>query len=178
MSPAQKTIFLDRDGTLNEDVGYLSRPEDLYIFPFVKEALSLFNSNGFRLMVVTNQSGIGRGVYDEIALHAIHAKMQKELDNAIDAFYFCPHLPDTGCECRKPNLGMIEAAKKDHPIDMSGSWVVGDKDIDVELGLNCGLRTVLVETGYGRSHSGILRRRPERIAANLLEAARYITNHN
>src|SRR4030095_2838006 len=107
-------------------------------------------------------------------MHRIHRQIQHELDDAIDAFYFCPHLPEGGCDCRKPNLGMIEAAGRDLPIEMSESWCVGDKDLDVEIGLNAGLKTVLVETGYGRNHAKILKRMPDKIVANLLEAARYI----
>jgi D-glycero-D-manno-heptose 1,7-bisphosphate phosphatase len=175
MKQSQRTIFLDRDGTLNEDIGYLSRPEDLHIFPFVKEALYLLKSNGYGLIVVTNQSGIGRGIYDENALNAIHERMQFELDNMIDAFYFCPHLPEAGCGCRKPNLGMIELATRDRPIDMAGSWMVGDKELDVEMGLKAGVKTVLVETGYGRAHAAILNRQPEQITSNVLDAAKYIT---
>jgi D-glycero-D-manno-heptose 1,7-bisphosphate phosphatase len=171
----QKTVFLDRDGTLIEEVNFLSRVEELRLFPFTRGAVDLLKSSGFRLIVITNQSGIDRGLFDAEAMHAIHRQIQHELDNAIDAFYFCPHVPEAGCNCRKPNLGMIEAAGRDLPIDMSSSWCVGDKDLDVEIGHNAGLRTVLVETGYGRDHAKILKRMPDRIVANLLEAARYIT---
>ena len=179
MDPSkQKTIFLDRDGTLIEEVNFLSRLEDVKLFPFTREAVDLLKSSGFQIVVVTNQSGVGRGLFDEESMHAIHRLIQHELNDAIDGFYFCPHLPEASCHCRKPQLGMIEGARRDIPIDMSISWVVGDKDLDVELGLNAGLRTVLVETGYGRDHAKILRRKPERIAANLLEAARYITTRD
>jgi D-glycero-D-manno-heptose 1,7-bisphosphate phosphatase len=107
---AKKTIFLDRDGTLIEEVDFLSRVEDLKLFPFTRRAVELFRSNGFRLIVITNQSGIGRGLFDEEAMHSIHRQIQLELNDAIDAFYFCPHLPDAGCTCRKPRSGMIESA--------------------------------------------------------------------
>ena len=171
----QKTVFLDRDGTLIEEVDFLSRVEELKLFPFTRDAVDLLKSNGFQVIVITNQSGIGRGLFEAEAMHAIHRQIQLELNGAVDAFYFCPHLPEGGCYCRKPNLGMIEAAGRDLSIDMSSSWFVGDKDLDVEIGLNAGLRTVLVETGYGREHVKTLKRRPDRIAGNLLEAARYIT---
>ena len=171
----QKTVFLDRDGTLIEEVDFLSRVEELKLFPFTRDAVDLLKSNGFQVIVITNQSGIGRGLFEAEAMHAIHRQIQLELNGAVDAFYFCPHLPEGGCYCRKPSLGMIEAAGRDLSIDMSRSWFVGDKDLDVEIGLNAGLRTVLVETGYGREHAKTLKRRPDRIAGNLLEAARYIT---
>jgi len=177
MNP-QKTVFLDRDGTLIEEVDFLSRIEELRLFPFTRDAVDLLKSNGFRLIVITNQSGIGRGLFDAEAMHAIHRQIQFELDDAIDGFYYCPHLPEGGCNCRKPNLGMIEAAGRDLSIDMSSSWFVGDKDLDVEIGLNAGVRTILVETGYGRDHAKTLKRMPDRIAANLLEAARYITKRS
>ena len=173
MNP-QKTVFLDRDGTLIEEVDFLSRVEELRLFPFTRDAVGLLKADGFQLIVITNQSGIGRGLFDTEAMHAIHRQIQLELEGAIDAFYYCPHLPEGGCYCRKPNLGMIEAAGRDLSIDMASSWFVGDKDLDVEIGLNAGLRTVLVETGYGRNHAGVLKRKPDEIAANLLEAARYI----
>ena len=178
MGLPQKTIFVDRDGTLIEEVNFLSRLEDVKLFPFTREAVDLLRSDGFRLVVITNQSGVGRGHFDEEAMHSINLQIQRELNDAIDGFYFCPHLPDAGCHCRKPELGMIEAARHDIQIDMSASWVIGDKDLDVELGHNAGLRTVLVETGYGRDHAKTLIRQPERIAANLLEAARYITTRD
>ena len=171
----QKTIFLDRDGTLIEEVNFLSRSEDVSLFPFTRDAVELLKSNGFRLIVITNQSGIGRGLFSEEAMHTIHRGIQQELDGAIDAYYFCPHLPEAGCHCRKPNLGMIEAAQSEFAIDLSESWCVGDKDLDIELGYNAGLRTVLVETGYGREHAKTLDRQPEKVLANLLEAAKYIT---
>ena len=171
----QKAAFIDRDGTLIEEVNFLSNVDDLRVFPFTYDAVKSLKDAGFLIIVVTNQSGIGRGVYGEAEMNQIHDEMQLQLDNMIDAFYFCPHLPEGGCYCRKPSLGMIEAAGRDLSIDMSRSWFVGDKDLDVEIGLNAGLRTVLVETGYGREHAKTLKRRPDRIAGNLLEAARYIT---
>jgi D-glycero-D-manno-heptose 1,7-bisphosphate phosphatase len=176
MNQPQKTIFLDRDGTLNEDVGYLWRLEDLQIFPFVKEALSIFKSKAYRLVVVTNQSGIGRGIYDENAMHAIHKQMQIELDNAIDAFYFCPHLPEFDCSCRKPRTGMIECAMKEFEIDISNSWIVGDKKLDIETGRDLGLRSALVSTGYGSSHRSLLEFEPDVVAEDLLHAARQIVS--
>jgi len=170
--PRNKAVFLDRDGTLNEDVDYLSRIEDLRIFQFTRPALSRLKSAGFLLIVITNQSGIGRGFYDARVLHAIHNEMQRQLDELIDAFYFCPHLPGDACECRKPKLGMIERAVADFDIDLSLSWMVGDKDVDVEAGKAAGTRTILVQTGYGKL---FLDSEPDAIAGDLLGAARIIS---
>lgn len=170
----QKAVFVDRDGTLVEEVNYLSRVEDLRFFPFTVEAVSLLKENGFLVIVVTNQSGIGRGIYDEEAMHTIHSRIQAELTDKIDAFYFCPHLPDEGCACRKPNLGMIEAACRDFEIDLEGSWVVGDKVLDVQTGINAGLKTALVLTGHGYNEREKLAGAPHLVAKDLLAAAREI----
>lgn len=167
-------IFLDRDGTLIEEVNFLSRVEDLRLFPFTAEAVKLLKDSGYLVIVVTNQSGIGRGIYTEADMHAIHAQIQVELDSAIDAFYFCPHLPDAGCECRKPGLGMIESALTDFDIDLERSWMVGDKKIDVETGLIGNLSTALVLTGYGTEHQATLEILPTLISTNLHDAAKSI----
>lgn len=167
-------VFLDRDGTLIEEVNYLSRVEDLRLFPFTADAVKQLKDNGFLVIVVTNQSGIGRDVYDETSMHAIHNQIQVELAGAIDGFYFCPHLPCDGCRCRKPNLGMIEAACADFEIDMGNSWMIGDKKIDVETGHNAGIRNALVLTGYGRKHKTTLEYLPDVIAEDLMEAVREI----
>ena len=173
-SSKRKTIFVDRDGTLIEEVNFLSRVEDLRLFSFTKEAIELLKGEGFQLIVITNQSGIARGLYDEHSMHRIHQEIQRELDNAIDAFYFCPHLPDDGCECRKPKLQMLFDADSDLGVDYSASWLIGDKTLDVETGFNAGIRTAMVKTGYGKMDSNSLARKPDILAANLLEAARQI----
>lgn len=169
-----KAVFLDRDGTMIEEVNFLSRLEDLRIFPYTNEALRLFRENNFRVLVVTNQSGIGRNFFSEQAMHDIHDKMLLELNDQIESFYFCPHLPNDRCACRKPNLGMIEAANADGSIDLSNSWMIGDKLIDIETGFNALTKTVLVLTGYGQKTQTQLQRQPDLIAENLLIAAQQI----
>lgn len=168
MKPA---IFIDRDGTLIEEVNYLSRVEDLKLFPFTRDAIKRFKESGFLVIVVTNQSGIGREIYTEADMHTVHDAIQNELEGAIDAFYFCPHLPCDGCECRKPSLGMIRSAQKDFEIDMTGSWMIGDKNIDVETGKNARIRTALVLTGYGQQHQASLEQCPDIIVPDLGRAA-------
>lgn len=153
-------IFLDRDGTLIEEVNYLSRVEDLRLFPFSANAVRRLKDAGFLMVVVTNQSGIGRGIYTEADMHAIHDAIQTELNGAIDAFYFCPHLPSDGCDCRKPKLGMIDAATLELEIDIENSWMIGDKKIDIETGQAADMRTALVLTGYGMQHEPLLQKRP------------------
>lgn len=167
----QPAIFLDRDGTLIEEVNFLSRVEEMRLFEFSVSAVRSLKDAGFLVIVVTNQSGIGRGIYTESAMHEIHDRIQSELSGAIDAFYFCPHLPDAGCECRKPGLGMINTARDQFEIDLERSWMVGDKWIDVATGIDGKLRTAMVLTGYGREHQAILEAQPTIISEDLGLAA-------
>lgn len=177
MNPSnkRKAVFVDRDGTLIEEVNFLSDVKDLRLFPYTGEAIRLFRDKGYRVVVVTNQSGIGRGIFPESAMHSIHNAIQHELANAIDAFYFCPHLPHAGCDCRKPGLRMIEDAVRELGIDLEGSWLIGDKKLDIETGFNAGINTSLVLTGYGKQHIDTLDRQPDILAVNLLDAAKRIT---
>ena len=170
----QKAVFIDRDGTLIEEVNFLHRVEELQFFPFTDQAIRLLKDNGFLVVLVTNQSGIGRGIYTEGDMHAVHAQIQTDLTAKLDAIYFCPHLPDDECACRKPRLGMIESALADFPIELENSWMIGDKNLDVELGLNAGIKPVLVMTGYGEKHLPELERPPFAVAENLLEAVKIV----
>jgi D-glycero-D-manno-heptose 1,7-bisphosphate phosphatase len=151
-APAQKPpLFLDRDGVLNEDQGYVHRWEDFRWVPGAREVVAAFNRAGWLVIVVTNQSGVGRGYYTEAAMHALHAQMSAELAEAgakIDAFYFCPQHPDAPEEYyrhpdppdRKPNPGMILRALADWPIDRERSLLVGDKESDLEAAGRAGVR--------------------------------------
>ncbi len=160
----QPAIFVDRDGTLIEEVNFLSRVEDLRMFEFSVAAIHALKDAGYLVIVVTNQSGIGRSIYTERDMHQIHDQIQIELEGAIDAFYFCPHLPDDGCICRKPGLGMIKAAQVDFEINIERSWMIGDKKIDIETGLNGNLSTAMVLTGYGLEQKELLEVQPTVIA--------------
>jgi D-glycero-D-manno-heptose 1,7-bisphosphate phosphatase len=171
-----KAVFIDRDGTLIEEVNFLSRIEDLQLFSYTAEAVKLLKEHGFLIIVVTNQSGIARKIFDKSTMHAIHEKIQVELGGKIDAFYFCPHLPDEGCRCRKPNIEMIEMACADFPIDLENSWMIGDKRLDIEAGFNAGIKTALVLTGYGKKTAADLDKKPDLIVENLLEAVRLVVN--
>jgi D-glycero-D-manno-heptose 1,7-bisphosphate phosphatase len=173
----QKTVFIDRDGTLIEEVNFLHKVEELRFFTFTTEAIRLLKESGFLIIVVTNQSGIGRKIFEESAMHEIHEKIQEELSDKLDEFYFCPHLPDEGCACRKPNLGMIETACANFPIDLENSWIIGDKAIDIETGFNARIKTALVLTGYGRKAVETLERKPDVVAENLLEAVKIIVDN-
>ncbi len=168
--PSQKFAFIDRDGTLIEEVNFLSRVEDLQIFPYTAAALTMLKEAGFRSVVVTNQSGIGRGIYDEAAMNSIHEKMSEELVGLIDAFHFCPHLPEAGCTCRKPNVGMIEQAINGRSLDRQRSWMIGDKLLDIATGTNAGVRSALVKTGYGAATAEMPECQADIIADNVLDA--------
>lgn len=155
----RKTVFLDRDGTMNEEVNYLHRPEDLKLIPGVPQAVRQLNEAGFRVVVVTNQAGVARGYYGEEDVKILHQYLNELLGTEgahVDAFYYCPHHPEHGigqykqeCSCRKPGIGMFEAADRDCPVDRAQSFMVGDKLIDTEAGHRFGVRSILVGTGYG-----------------------------
>ena len=175
----KKAIFLDRDGTIIEEVNFLSTVEETKLFPFTIDALRLLKEAGFLFFITTNQSGIARGYFGAAAVNAIHEKIQSELKNVglrIESFHYCPHFPDQGCACRKPNIGMIEQALENFDIDLDESWMVGDKKLDIGMGFNAGIKTALVTTGYGEKHKESLERNPDIIAENLLEVAKQIVS--
>ena len=168
-----RVVFLDRDGTLNEEVHYLHRTSDLKLLPGVPEALQMLKEAGYRLVVVTNQAGVARGYYGEEDVKNLHVYMNHILEcmgASIDAFYYCPHHPEHGtgpykkeCRCRKPGTGMFEAAAQRFEIDKPHSFMIGDKLLDVEAGNNYGLTTIwwepVMEAGFAarRRRKGYLR---------------------
>lgn len=184
---SSRAIFIDRDGTLNEDIGYVSNPDQLTLYPWAAEAVRLINNSGRKAIVITNQSGIARGLYTEDTLARIHSRLIKDLAREgarIDGVYYCPHHPAVGeppyrraCECRKPRTGMLDAASLEYGIDLARSFVIGDKASDMELAENAGARGALVLTGYGSetlAHPDRWPCKPAVIADNLLEAVRQI----
>jgi D-glycero-D-manno-heptose 1,7-bisphosphate phosphatase len=170
----QPAIFIDRDGTLIEDEDFLADPAKMRVYDFTREALKLFRDRGFLIIVITNQSGVGRGLLSESDVQSVHTALSLSLPDLIDDYYFCPHAPNDGCRCRKPELGMIEDALRDRRIDIANSWMIGDKKIDIETGFNGGMSTALVMTGYGERNVRELDRMPDIVADNVLEAAREI----
>lgn len=176
-------VFLDRDGTMIHEAGYLSRLQDVRWFPGTMDAIRLLNRAGYLVCVVTNQGGIGLGLFDEAFVHAVHASLDAELAASgatVDGWYFCPHHPHavveslkTPCACRKPGRAMIDAACRDHNIDLARSWVIGDRDVDVRMAHTVGARGVLVTTGHGaRDLERLGRALPDGtlVAADLTEA--------
>lgn len=150
----RSAVFLDRDGTLIEDVGYLSSISQIKVLPRVVDGLKLLKSMGYLLIVVTNQSGVARGFFSEgfvLNVHDILGRLFKDNGVAIDAFYYCPHHPTEGfppynvnCDCRKPKTGMIKRAICEYDIDISNSWVIGDSLVDVQLARNAGCKGILL----------------------------------
>jgi D-glycero-D-manno-heptose 1,7-bisphosphate phosphatase len=145
-------VFIDRDGTIMHDADYCSHPKQVKIFPGVSEALGHLRSKGFKLIIITNQSGIGRGLFTVDQYRAVEAELSRQLgDGLIDATYFCPDVPGQHSNHRKPSPGMIFQAKREHQIDLARSFFIGDKEIDVECGRNAGVRTIRVQTGFDRN---------------------------
>jgi len=183
----KRAIFLDRDGTINEDVGYPDNSGQIKIYPSSFEALAKINASGFLAVIITNQSGIGRGYLTEADLEEIHQKMKSDFARRgvhVDGVYFCPHYELSAnpryrkdCACRKPKPGLARRAAKDLGIDLAGSYFIGDKVEDVLFGLNIGARPVLVLTGFGVESEKKLEEmniRPAHIAPDLLAAADWI----
>lgn len=169
-----KAVFLDRDGVVNEENGYITKWEQFEFIPGSKEAIALLSRKGYKVFVVTNQSGIARGMLSENDLLDIHKNMVGEIETAggrIDEIYYCGHHPEDLCGCRKPNIAMLQKAAKEHKIDLSKSYMIGDKARDIEAGKRAGCRTVLVRTGHGMNYDGP---KPDFVAADLLEAVKII----
>ena len=181
-------VFIDRDGTINEQMGYINHVSRFKILPRVPQAIRMLNRHGFLVLVVSNQSGVARGYYPMDLVETIHHLMVariKEKQGVIDGVFFCPHHPagsvpefSRECNCRKPKTGLIEQACKSFEIDLRRSFVVGDMCTDIELAHRAGLKGVLVKTGYGLGEiEYILSRKapkPAHIAEDLLDAVRWI----
>jgi len=179
MTPA---VFLDRDGTLMEEVHYCADPGLVRLFPGTTEALRRLSARGFLLVIITNQSGIGRGLITPAQYQAVHAELLRQLDTGaengapplIAATYFCPDAPPAPSPRRKPEPGMVLEAARDLGIDLARSWFVGDKAADVGCGQRSGTRTILVQTGYGAKETGV---QPDFLAKDVVAAAGIILEH-
>jgi len=187
---AINSIFLDRDGTINREVHHLRRIDELELLRGSAEAIRLFNRAGLKVIVVTNQAGIARGLLSEERLDEIHRSLRAMLAREgayVDAIYYCPHHPTEGfgryrldCVCRKPRPGALHRAADELGLNLSRSCFVGDKSSDIEAGRAAGCRTILVRTGYGMATEAVLqasKRRPDHVAVDLLEAAHWILAH-
>jgi len=185
---SQGAIFLDRDGTINEEVGYLGDPDRLALIPGAGRAIGRLNERGIPVVVVTNQSGIARGYFDEATVEAIHERLRKELGRQgarLDGIYVCPHHPEgkvpayrRTCRCRKPGTALVEQAAAELDLDLSTSFMIGDHLKDMEMALSAGMTAVMVRTGYGKEQWGQagddLRRRVTHVAEDLARAVAWI----
>lgn len=155
-----KAVFLDRDGTINEEVGYVNHIERFILLPRVPDAIRLLNQRGIKVIVITNQSGVARGYFPESLIFQVHKKMEELLrqrDAFVDGIYYCPHHPKEGfppylraCKCRKPETGLVDEAVKAFDIDCRKSYMIGDRGVDIEFGHKIGAKPILVLTGYGK----------------------------
>ena len=187
MEMKRPAAFIDRDGTISEEVGYVNHPSRFRVFPYSAEAIRILNDNGWLAIVITNQAGVARGYFPEEMIASVHDRLKSDLENAqLDAIYYCAHHPSVGeppyrfdCDCRKPKTGLIDCAAKDFEIDLEASWMVGDRYSDVELARNAGLHSAFVLSGYGRGEweyqRNAWKHEPDIVCENLLEAVNRIT---
>jgi D-glycero-D-manno-heptose 1,7-bisphosphate phosphatase len=188
MTNKKPAVFIDRDGTINEQMGYINHPSRFIILPGVPEAFKILNQAGFLAIIVSNQSGVARGYFPMELLYDIHSTMNESVNRhggRIDGIYFCPHYPKGSvqeyafdCDCRKPRTGLIEEARRDFEIDLSRSYMVGDHYTDLELADRAGIKGILVRTGYG---TGVIEynlpsmtTKPAYIAVDLLDAVKWV----
>ena len=172
-----RLVLIDRDGTINVERHYLSSPEQIELLPKTADGIKLLQRLGFRIVVVTNQSAIGRFFFDTARLEQIHERLRTILHESgatIDAIYFCPHVPEDQCQCRKPLSEMAYRAATEFTADLSKSFVIGDNVCDIELGKNVNATTILVRTGYGIMTEQEKQTKPDYIVENLFEAANLI----
>lgn len=185
---ANRAVFMDRDGTINEEVGYVNHLERFTLLPRVGQAIRLLNQHEIKTVIITNQSGVARGYFPESLIHQVHQKMEGLLKGEgaqLDGIYYCPHHPDVGeppyrqkCQCRKPATGLVEEAVRELNIDLSQSYMIGDRGVDIEFGHKFGAKRILVLTGYGKGEWEYYRDqwkvKPDYVALGLYEAVQWI----
>lgn len=183
-------VFIDRDGTISEEVGYINHPSRFRVFPYASSAIKLLNDRGWLAVIITNQAGVARGYFSETMIQTVHDNLEKSLRDKgarVDGIYYCAHHPSVGeppyrqdCDCRKPKPGLVNRAAKDLDIALERSWMVGDRYSDIELARNAGVHAALVLSGYGRgeweSQRGSWEHQPDLVSEDLLEAVRSITS--
>ena len=183
-----RAVFIDRDGTISEEVGYINHVSRFRIFQYSVEAVKMLNQAGWLAIVITNQAGVARGYFTEDMIKAVHKQLKADLERGgarLDAIYYCAHHPSVGeppyrfdCNCRKPKPGLIQRAAADLDIDLSQSWMIGDRYSDIELAHNAGIHSALVLSGYGRGEWEHQRSEwnyePELVSEDLREAVQQI----
>ena len=186
----RRAVFMDRDGTISEEIGYVNHPSRYRVFPYSAEAVRRLNEAGWLAILVTNQAGVARGYFTEDLIGAVHGVLTEELGKEgarLDAIYYCAHHPTVGvepyrldCDCRKPRPGLIRRAVEEFDIDAGESWMVGDRYSDIELAHNAGVRSAFVLSGYGRGEweyqRAAWKHQPDLVAEDLLEAVEKIVS--
>jgi D-glycero-D-manno-heptose 1,7-bisphosphate phosphatase len=184
----RRAVFMDRDGTISEEIGYVNHPARYRVFPYASEAVRLLNQSDYLAILVTNQAGVARGYFTEDVIKAVHARLEQELEEGgahLDAIFYCAHHPSIGehpyrfdCDCRKPKPGLVTRAAEHFDIDLTKSWMIGDRYSDIELARNAGLRAAFVLSGYGLGEweyqRGAWKTEPDLVAKDLLEAVQLI----
>jgi D-glycero-D-manno-heptose 1,7-bisphosphate phosphatase len=177
VSTSKQAVFLDRDGTIMEDANYVGEVERVVLIPNAKRALKRLQDAGYRLFVVTNQSGVGRGYSSREAVEQIHAHLDEQFGQArvkFDRYYVCPHHPEDNCDCRKPKPKFLREAAREFGLDMARRFMIGDRPSDIQAGINAGTKTVLVLTGVGQETLDQNEVRPDCVAKDIAEAAGWI----
>ena len=175
--PKRRAVFLDRDGTISEEMGYVNHLSRFVIFPYAAAAIRRLNQANLPVIVVTNQSGVARNFFPESLVEKVHNKLKTDLAAAgarVDAIYYCPHIRDNNCTCRKPIPGMLEQAAREHALDLADSVLVSDRYDDISMGQSVGCHSILVLSGYGRGEYEYHRhgwpRQPDHVVENLTAA--------
>jgi D-glycero-D-manno-heptose 1,7-bisphosphate phosphatase len=183
--PKRPAVFLDRDGTISEEMGYVNHLSRFMIFPYAAAAIRRLNQANLPIIVVTNQSGVARNFFPESLIDEVHRKMKAELAAAgarVDGVYYCPHIRDDNCTCRKPIPGMLEQAARQHSLDLASSTLVSDRYDDISMGQSVGCRSILVLSGYGRGeyeyHRRHWPRQPDHVVEDLTAAVDLILGAN
>jgi D-glycero-D-manno-heptose 1,7-bisphosphate phosphatase len=185
----RRAVFMDRDGTISEEIGYVNHPSRYRVFAYAAEAVRLLNESGWLAILVTNQAGVARGYFTEEMIGSVHNILRAEMARGgarLDAIYYCAHHPTVGqppyrlaCDCRKPKPGLIQRAAEEFDVDLAQSWMIGDRYSDIELARNAGVRAAFVLSGYGRGEWEFQRpawlTEPDIVAEDLLQAVRKIT---
>lgn len=186
----RRAVFIDRDGTISEEVGYINHPSRFTVFPYSAPAVKLLNDQGWLAILVTNQAGVARGYFSEAMIQTVHEKLRRDLGSSgarLDGIYYCAHHPSVGeepyrqdCDCRKPKPGLVHRAADELDIQLDESWMIGDRYSDIEMARNAGVQSAFVLSGYGRgeweNQRDEWKHQPDLIAETLLEAISKITS--
>lgn len=174
-----RAVFLDRDGTIMEDANYVGKVDQVVLIPKAVSSLKRLQDAGYKLFVITNQSGVGRGYFTREAVESIHAHLNEQFNEAgvgFERYYICPHHPEDNCDCRKPKPKFLLDAAREYGLDLSRCFMIGDRASDIQAGLNAGARTILVLTGVGPETLAKREVKPDHVATDLSAAATWILN--